>query len=479
MDIKLKFGIISLVVIIFQSILKLYGAILTNSLSFLSETLDTFTDIGFISLTLYSLYQSQKPPDYQHMYGHGKIESIGALIQGVILLNLYGLLIIYAIQAIIEQMYQTSNPVIGIQLLIISILLNLIFSRLLIWQGKRRRSLILKMQGFNLFYDSLRAIIVIMNFIFVIFGIVFLDPLFSIALSIWIIISATKLSRDSVKELSDVNPISYKAIENIRQKIFELDHVNAVEDLRIRASGNELFFEVSLLIEDHISLIHAKEITTAIRTMAKQVFPNYELKSTIEMNPIGGEDSLTENIFNLVSSMIPEFPGIIDVKDFNIIKMEHNNYLSADVIVDETLTLSDAHDLSDNFENTLKNRAPFLHRITTHIESQPRIKKSGKLFFGQMELNSEILQDLKNKIVEILKSYPVVKGYHGLEFFTTFDFCILEIHVFFEGSLNISLVHEYLTEIEQNIKNKIKDINFQEIILHSEPLTGRKDGIIF
>ncbi len=51
MDIKIKYGIIAFVIILIQSSLKLIGVIITGSLSFLSETVDTLTDIFFISLT--------------------------------------------------------------------------------------------------------------------------------------------------------------------------------------------------------------------------------------------------------------------------------------------------------------------------------------------------------------------------------------------------------------------------------------------
>ena len=89
MDDKIKFGLLTLLVIIFQSILKIYGVIITGSLSFLSETVDTLVDIIFVSILLYSLSQSQKPADYEHMYGHSKIDPIGALVQGIILINLW------------------------------------------------------------------------------------------------------------------------------------------------------------------------------------------------------------------------------------------------------------------------------------------------------------------------------------------------------------------------------------------------------
>ena len=88
MDDKIKYGLLSLGVILFQSVLKIYGVIITGSLSFLSETVDTFVDIIFVSILLYSLSQSQKPPDFEHMYGHSKIDPIGAMVQGIILIQI-------------------------------------------------------------------------------------------------------------------------------------------------------------------------------------------------------------------------------------------------------------------------------------------------------------------------------------------------------------------------------------------------------
>jgi len=58
----------------------------------------------------------------------------------------------------------------------------------------------------------------------------------------------------------------------------------------------------------------------------------------------------------------------------------------------------------------------------------------------------------------------------------------LELHIFFQGELNIMQVHEYITDLENNIRDKLKIDNLQEIILHSEPIEGRedrKDGTLF
>ncbi|MGM0470337.1 MAG: cation diffusion facilitator family transporter, partial [Promethearchaeati archaeon] len=327
MEGKLKFGFLALIIIIVQSILKIIGVIITGSLSFLSETIDTVIDIFFVGLTLYSLSISQKPADFEHMYGHAKIDSVGAMTQGIILINIYGFLIFNAIQAILNQTFSVEQPIFGLQLLIISILINFIFSLILLWQGRKRSSLSLRVQGLNLLQDSLRAILVIINFVFVIFWQIFyLDPIFSLILAIIIIFTSLKLIKDGINNLLDVNPVRPKLIEEIKAIIKNLQNVNEINQFRIRASGNKLFIEVNLRVEDHISIVHADEITKAIRRLVQFYFPKYDTESIIEMNPLTSEKSLKEKIINLIYSLIMDYPMILDIKNLNIFSIEKDYF---------------------------------------------------------------------------------------------------------------------------------------------------------
>jgi len=480
MEGKLKFGFAALFVIIIQSILKVIGVIITGSLSFLSETVDTLVDIFFIGLTLYSLYISQKPADFEHMYGHSKIDSIGAMIQGIILIIIYFLLIFNAIQAIIYQNFKVENSRFGILLLIISILINFSFSSILIWQGRKRNSLSLKVQGLNLLQDSLRAIIVLVNFLLVIFlNIIFFDPIFSITIALIIVYTALRLTKEGIDNLLDINPVSPVLIEEIKERISNLKHVNDINQFRIRASGNKLFIEVHLRVEDHISIVHADEITKAIRRLVEFYFPKYDTESIIEMNPLSGEKSLKEKIINLIYSLIMDYPMIIDIKNLNIFSIEKDYFLSFKIIVQEDLTLNKAHNITTKFENNIKEQISDISRIITHIE--PKEKNERVLLQERKceKLNSEELKKLKKKIDRLLRSKNFVKGYHGFEFWNVDNYCIIELHIFFDGKLNISIIHDYISELDQLIREKTEISNLEDVILHSEPLTGRTDGILF
>lgn len=478
MDIRLKFGLFALLVILFQSLIKLFGVILTGSLSFLSETVDTLTDIVFVSITLYSLYISIKPADYQHMYGHSKMDAIGAMAQGIILVNIYVILIFNAIRTVLEGGLIVENANLGFQLLIISFLVNLFFSRILIWQGKKKKSLSLQIQGLNLFQDSLRAIVVIINFLIVIFfDFPFLDPIFSVILSVWIIVSSIKIAIEGIKDVIDVNPIDAMILENLKVQIFNLDHVNGVRDVKVRSSGAKLFLEVHLSVEDHISIVHADEIIKAIRAMGNTYFPSFNVETMIEMNPLGGESSLSENIINLLHSLMTEFEEIDEFKDLNVFQIEDKYFLSLTIIVDNELSLQEAHDASSKLEKLLKKQVPLISRIITHIDSEVRLKEPHQITCEAIS-NEDMIQ-IKAIVEEVLKRNPYVKGYHGLECWSALNRCILEIHVFFDGSLNIGDVHNYITLLEIEIREKVIIFNLDDIILHSEPIKDRTDGVIF
>jgi len=479
MNIKLKYAFLTLCIILIQSALKLIGVLVTGSLSFLSETADTLTDILFVSITLYSLYYSQKPADYEHMYGHSKIDSISGLIQGIILMNIYVVLIFNAIQTIISNRYDIINPEIGLIILISSFIINLIFSRILISKGKQEKSLTMEIQGLNLFQDSMRAIIVLVSFIFAYFGVIFIDPILSIILSVWIIIGALKLARGGVRELTDTNPISLVIIEELRQKIFLLEHVVGVHNIKIRTSGKTLFLEVQLSVEDHISIVHANEIIKSIRSLSEKKFPLYEVECIVEMNPMASEKSIGEGLINLIFSMKSEYPKIEDFKDLNIFRIENEYFISLIVIVDETLSLEEAHKICSYFENEIKKQAPVISRVITHIESLPHRQVLIPNQIKIADVGPKMIEQISESVEKVLRSHPQVKGFHGVEFWATPDYCILEIHVFFDGLLNISQIHDYISELEIKIREELGIDNLERIFLHSEPIKGQKDGVIF
>jgi len=177
--------------------------------------------------------------------------------------------------------------------------------------------------------------------------------------------------------------------------------------------------------------------------------------------------------------MKSEYPKIENVKDLNIFRIENEYFISLIISVDESLSLKDAHKLSSHFEDEIKQQAPLISRVITHIEGQIHSKTLIPDQIKCVDVGPEMIQQIRENVEEVLRAHYQVKGYHGLEFWATMDYCILELHVFFDGSLNILKTHEYVSELETNIREKLGIDNLETIFLHSEPIEDQKEGIIF
>src|ERR1700733_7054928 len=68
------------------TLFKLLTGLFTGSLGMLSEAAHSGIDLIAAAITLFSVQVSDRPADADHTYGHGKIESLSAAIESVLML---------------------------------------------------------------------------------------------------------------------------------------------------------------------------------------------------------------------------------------------------------------------------------------------------------------------------------------------------------------------------------------------------------
>ena len=68
------------------TVLKLLTGLLTGSLGMLSEAAHSSIDLVAAFITLFSIRVADRPADDEHNYGHGKIESLSAFVETVLML---------------------------------------------------------------------------------------------------------------------------------------------------------------------------------------------------------------------------------------------------------------------------------------------------------------------------------------------------------------------------------------------------------
>src|ERR1700691_1745117 len=77
---------------------KAIVGLLTGSLAILSEAGHSLLDLTATVLTYFAVRLSGKPADAEHQYGHGKVESVTALVETAFLFLLSAVVIWEALQ---------------------------------------------------------------------------------------------------------------------------------------------------------------------------------------------------------------------------------------------------------------------------------------------------------------------------------------------------------------------------------------------
>ena len=74
---------ISLVAIFSAFLVELIFGLISNSLGLITDSIHALLDSMVTVILLLAARMAIKPPDEEHTYGHGKIESLGGLIGGI------------------------------------------------------------------------------------------------------------------------------------------------------------------------------------------------------------------------------------------------------------------------------------------------------------------------------------------------------------------------------------------------------------
>src|SRR5260221_7998396 len=84
-DVKQKVALTSIAASAGLTAAKAVVGVMSGSLGLLSEAAHSLIDVGATVMTYFAVRISGKPADAEHHYGHGKVESVSALIETALL----------------------------------------------------------------------------------------------------------------------------------------------------------------------------------------------------------------------------------------------------------------------------------------------------------------------------------------------------------------------------------------------------------
>ena len=237
-------------------LLAKFGAyFLTDSKAVLSDALESTINVVTAAFLMLSISVSSIPVDENHPYGHGKIESFSAGLEG-------GLIILAAIIILLEAVpvffipRPPKNLGFGIYIIGGAAIVNMIVGSYLIRAGKKFNSDALSADGRHLltdFYTSGGVIIGLL--LFKLTGYLWLDPLAACLVALNILLPGIKILTKSFRNLMDeADP---ELLERIVQGLNTIKKPGWLYPHKLRALRSGRYHHVDL----HISLPHYWTLT--------------------------------------------------------------------------------------------------------------------------------------------------------------------------------------------------------------------------
>ncbi len=237
------------------------------------------------ALNFFAFKMASKPPDDEHAYGHGKIESLAGLFQSLFI-GFSGLFLIFeAIRRLIRGSYVAAIPL-GVGVIIFAAILTAFLS----WRLRRislsSRSLILGAEEVHYTMDFFSYLGVILALVLVGWtGEVFWDLIVSILVAFFTFRAALRILNRSIAELLD-RGLSVSELNNLRMMI--LRHHPAIvgaHSLRSRMVGNQLFLDFHIEIRGEDDFKRAHDMTESLITKIREHHANADV--TVHFDPEG------------------------------------------------------------------------------------------------------------------------------------------------------------------------------------------------
>ncbi len=439
---------VSLLAIFSAFLVELIFGLISNSLALITDSIHALLDSVVTLVLLLAARWAIKPPDAEHTYGHGKIESLGGLIGGIAIF----LIACFFIYESINRLQSPPPSVLPGLFAIIGGLYTIgvdIFRIIILKRSiKKIGGAILKADFYHAFMDLGSTLVAIVGIILVSYGLYFGDFVAALILGVLLAALSIKLVYKTALDLTDV--ISPELVKDVREISISTKGVVDTGSILMRKSGDTIFADITISLRGDTSFDKAHEISDRVEKNIKNKIPN--VSTTIHFEPNWKDVPLDSKILKIAKSV----KGVKGVHNVITHKTKGKTYSNLHVMVDREINLLDAHKISEIIEQKIQEQIPNIAHSTIHLEP----------FLVIPENFSSEDNETEEKIKAILEKYPEIKKIGRILSLKFENILKIDIDCSFNRDLSIEKVHDLISAIEHVIRMEIRD---SVITIHPEP----------
>ena len=263
--------------------LKLAVGVMTGSVGVISEAAHSALDLVAALMTYIAVRISGRPADRTHLYGHGKVENLSALIETLLLFITCGWIIWEATHRLFFHKVEVEVTFWSFAVMATSIAIDVSRSRMLSRTAKKYNSQALEADALHFKTDVWSSSVVIVGLACVKLGesapsldwLREADAVAALGVSALVIWVCWQLGRRTIDALVDSAPAGME--ERILAAVSAVPGVRNCHNIRVRYSGPVLFLDLHVLVDGRQTLFEAHALTETIEGVIQQIVPHADV----------------------------------------------------------------------------------------------------------------------------------------------------------------------------------------------------------
>ncbi|HTY36087.1 MAG TPA: cation diffusion facilitator family transporter [Bacteroidota bacterium] len=450
---KRNIALSSVIAAVFLTGMKLTVGLTTNSLGILSEAAHSGLDLLAALITFFAVTVSDKPPDEDHQYGHGKMENVSALFETILLLLTCGWIIWEAVERLAVHAQHVDATAWAYGVVIVSMIVDFSRSKALSRVAKKHRSQALEADALHFSSDIWTSLTVLGGLVCVSLGYSSVDSIAALVVAILVLFVSYRLGRRTIDALMDRVPegLTNSVAESIRS-------VNGVEELRsmrVRGSGARIFVDVIVGVSRTLPFERAHHVMDEIEMAVHAVQPGADV--TVHAEPMKGQgETILDNV-----RMIVMDKGLGAPHNLEVHQSEGKYFIDFDVEYGKDRSFVDAHKVAEEIEAQIRREVGSIGKITIHLEES--LTDTGELLHATAEE-----EDLCREIEKLVLREPQIRECSDITVLKHAPHLHVTLTCRLDHSKTVAEVHQIITQVESQLYQAFPLV--RRFTIHAEPV---------
>ena len=263
--------VIVLILNVAVAVVKAVFGVMAGSVSMVADALHSGFDSFSNVVGIVAMHLAGKPPDPEHPYGHGKIETLGTVVIGAMLLLTAAGILLEGYGRLIPPVTPEITPI-TVGVMVGTLITNIIVSTYERRKGEEYQSQILIADSLHTRSDVFVSTAVLGGFLAIRLGYPAADPIIALGIGLLIARMGVGILYGAAEVLIDsMNLPCDPAL--VRAVVMDTPGVAGYHDFRCRGKPGEIFADIHVTVDPALSIARAHAISEEVEQRLKETVP--------------------------------------------------------------------------------------------------------------------------------------------------------------------------------------------------------------